>query len=298
MSSLKITLLGRFTIQEESRILAGFERAKVQELFSYLLLFRERPHPREALSTLLWDETAQARKYLRKALWHLQTALEKANGINGSGLLAADSDWIQLDKNADFWLDVANLERAFRLIQDVPGSELDDESAGILDKTVELYRGDLLENCYADWCLLERERYRLMFLAMLDKLMAYCEARQRYADGVSYGRLALRHDRARERTHRRIMRLYFLDGYRTDALRQYERCKSALQEELAVEPTLQTRRLFERICADDLARSSQSKQILPTSPSSTKELLAQLKDAQAILARIERQLRQGTTGTD
>ena len=47
---------------------------------------------------------------------------------------------------------------------------------------------------------------------------------------------ALLTDPARERTHRRLMRLKYLAGYRAEALRQYDRCAAILQEEFGCFP--------------------------------------------------------------
>ena len=44
-----------------------------------------------------------------------------------------------------------------------------------------------------------------------------------FAEPLAYGARILHCDRARERTHRRLMRLHFLAGDRTAALRQYPR---------------------------------------------------------------------------
>lgn len=41
-----------------------------------------------------------------------------------------------------------------------------------------------------------------MYLAMLDKLIVYCEAHHKYEAGLACGNRILRYDRARERTHR------------------------------------------------------------------------------------------------
>ena len=48
------------------------------------------------------------------------------------------------------------------------------------------------------------------------------------------------------------MKLYYFSGDRTAALRQYERCTSALREELDVEPAHSTRLLKELIARDQL----------------------------------------------
>jgi DNA-binding SARP family transcriptional activator len=44
------------------------------------------------------------------------------------------------------------------------------------------------------------------------------------------------------------MRLHQLAGNRTGALRQFERCRTALDEELGVGPGRLTRSLYEEIC--------------------------------------------------
>ena len=53
-----------------------------------------------------------------------------------------------------------------------------------------------------------------------------------------------------ERTHRRMVRIYYKSGERTAALRQYERCVEALNDELGVEPARETVELYEQICND------------------------------------------------
>ena len=48
------------------------------------------------------------------------------------------------------------------------------------------------------------------------------------------------------------MRLYYLAGDRTAALRQYQQCAAALDEELGVRPAQRTVRLYEQIRLDQV----------------------------------------------
>ena len=77
MNTLRIRLFGKFQVERDGYAMSGLDALKVQELFCYLLLNRDRPHHREALAGLLWGEysTSQSKKYLRQALWQLQLAL-------------------------------------------------------------------------------------------------------------------------------------------------------------------------------------------------------------------------------
>jgi hypothetical protein len=91
-----------------------------------------------------------------------------------------------------------------------------------------------------------------MYLTMLDKLMGYSEAHHEYEAGILYGARVLLFDRAREHTHRQLMRLQYLAGNRTGALRQYERCLIALEQELGVKPARSTTILYDQIRADQI----------------------------------------------
>jgi DNA-binding SARP family transcriptional activator len=256
MSTLRIFLFGKFHVRCGEQTLTGFDARKVQELFCYLLLNRDRPHSRDKLADFLWSDVGtQAKNYLRKTLWQLQSALNTLatpTPPNPKNVLLIESEWIQFNHETNLWFDVLFFEQAFALVKDVPGKQLVASSAQVLKTAEALYRGELLEGWYVDWCLYERERLQHMYLAMLDKLMEYSESHQEYETGQTYGMRALRYDRARERTHRRMMCLQYLAGDRTAALHQYERCVTALQEELGVQPAQSTVALYEKIRADQL----------------------------------------------
>jgi len=255
--AFEISLFGKFQVRLEGRLLAGLEAPKVQQLLSYLLLHRRRPHPREALAHLLWDgdHTEEPGKRLRKTLWQLRNALAPLPGSREEPLLEVDLEWIQINPRSELSLDTCRFQQALVQARGLPGSALDAARAQALRQAADLYRGGLQESWYQDWYLYERERFRYSYLILLDKLMGYCEAQRRYEEGLAYGALILRNDPARERTHRRLMRLYYLAGDRTQALRQYARCAQALDRELGVRPARSTLTLYQHICAD-CARSS------------------------------------------
>ncbi len=294
MALLRVRLLGQFRAQRGEEPLAGFGSRKVQELFGYLLLHRDRPHPREALAGALWGEShsTQSRKYLRQALWLLHVALAAPGDASRDELLILEPGWVRLNPEAELSLDVAQFEAAFERVNGVTGQEIDAPVATALREAVEFYAGDLLEGCYAEWCLCERQRLQTMYLAMLDKVMAYCEARRDCEAGIAYGALALRCEPASERTHRRLMRLHYLAGDRTAALRQFERCAAALQESLGVRPSRRTTGLYEQLRGDEpsppppipAARSLEG-----ASSPGLSEVLGHLDQLKAAMAELHRQ---------
>jgi DNA-binding SARP family transcriptional activator len=256
MNTLRISLFGKLSIQRMQDGCAMDERplievAKAQELLCFLLLHEDCPQPRERLAGVLWADLppARARQYLRKALWQLQSALGESGARPAEAVLQVERNGVAVNALADCWVDARCFAGAFDVAEGVPGRELTPAMAEGLETAVGLYRGELLEGWYQDWCIGERERFEVMHLAALDKLMGYCEYRQEYERGIQYGLRLLGRDRARERSHRALMRLYYLAGDRTSALRQFQRCAAALEEELNAPPSPQTVALFERIRA-------------------------------------------------
>nr|WP_046284310.1 BTAD domain-containing putative transcriptional regulator [Mycobacterium sp. UM_NZ2] len=283
---LSIRLLGRFEVCRGAHPLTGLEARHVQELVCYLLLSSRREHHRDILADTLWGEgeCLDARRLLRQALWQLQRALGDYR------LLTVHREWIKVDPQAQVRTDAGMIEAAFA------GSRnrvaMDQEQVGHADLAVAAYRGDLLEGCHLTWCVLERERVRAMYLDLLDQLLSRAEAAGDFRSGLRYGSLVLRQDRAHERTHRRVMRLYQMSGDRTGGLRQFERCRAALAEELGVEPAVSTRAIYESLRSDAGAagkarRSDASGRDGADDPrgASLEEIQRTLELAQALLAR-------------
>jgi DNA-binding SARP family transcriptional activator len=251
MASLHITLFGRLRCTVDHEPVGGMEPRKVQELLAYLLLHRTHPCTRESLATLMWGERhdAQARKYLRQVLWQLHSALDAACH-SADSLLHVDAEWVGINPAALLWLDIDRLEDAYKLTHQIEGHDLTESQVDTLRQAVALYQGDLLDGWYQDWCIFERERFQQIYLTLLDKLIAYAEHSLNYLMGIHYCELALRSDPARERTHRRLMRLHYRAGNRTGALRQYETCVAMLRRELDIEPANSTLLLYQQICSD------------------------------------------------
>lgn len=298
MPTLHVRLFGPFAIDHADQVGAGLTSTKARELLCYLLLHRDRPHAREPLAVLLWGDisAAQARTYLRKAIWQVQHALDNPEVPGNGGILRLDHDWIGLNPQTPLCLDVALFEDVYAQVQALPGASLDAPMAQAVQAAVDLYQGDLLEGWYQEWCLCARERLQNMYLALLDKLMAYCETHQAYDTGIAYGARMLHYDRANERTHQRLMRLHYRAGDRTAALHQYTHCVAALAEELGVPPRASTVALYDQIRQDQFADPAlgltQTLAAPPEAVAPLQAILDRLTGIQQTLADIQGQVHQ------
>jgi DNA-binding SARP family transcriptional activator len=247
MTRISVSLFGRLYVEVDGRPMAGFESRKAEELFCYLLLTRSHHTCRERLVEVLWPGAPanHGRTYLRKALWQLQRAFATA----GPHLFIVEPEWVYVNSAAELALDVGCFECAFQQALSQSGPCVSEPVAQALRDAVELYRGSLLESWYQEWLLFERERLRLSYIIMLEKLMAYCAARHDHEAGLDYALRVLRLDRAHEGTHRMLMQFNLMAGRPAAAMQQYDRCVNILRRDLGVEPAPKTTALYQQIRA-------------------------------------------------
>jgi DNA-binding SARP family transcriptional activator len=245
---LRLQLFGPGQASYDSQPLAGFPSQQCYHLLCYLLLNRHHPQCRERLAAVFWSQhpTATSRTYLRNALWRLRQALQAA-GAPADEYLSTDGDNVCFPNSGHYWLDVQAFETTVSRLQDGPGQALTAEHAACLEEAVDLYVGDLLEGVYEDWCLYDRERLRLLYLDALHRLVTFYEHHGPYERGLAYGNRILACDPTREKVHRQMMRLYWLQGDQHEALVQYKRCVQILLEELGVPPMKRTQSLYEQM---------------------------------------------------
>jgi predicted ATPase len=119
---------------------------------------------------------------------------------------------------------------------------------------VKLYRGDFLQQFFLndstefeEWTLMRRESTQQRVLDAHSYLADYYELHRDFQAVRRHAARMLELDPWREEAHRQMMRALALDGQRSAALAQYDTCKRVLAEELDVEPSAETRELYENI---------------------------------------------------
>ena len=102
MLALQVRLFGHFRLSSGDPASEQTLTSKAKELFCYLLLRRNRPHSREVLVSLLWQDatTAQSRKYLRQVLWQLHSFLLR---LANPQVLRINDDRVELCTRSDLW---------------------------------------------------------------------------------------------------------------------------------------------------------------------------------------------------
>lgn len=253
MERLRIELFGALRLHRGERPFSGgFRTQKSKELFAFLVLGRERSYPRSMLATVFWGDhpEPEARSNLRHNLSDIRKLLLN-NGIDPDSYFTVGSNEIAFNPSADFWLDVAEFEMHCDSAESDPHSPLSREEKESLGRALKLYRGELLESVYEDWCQYQREALRDRFLSALACLMQYHQTRREWDAAIVHGKRLLQNDVLLEHIHRDLMHCYYRAGNRPSALKQFAECERRLREELDVGPMEETKTLYQHILNED-----------------------------------------------
>jgi len=255
MARLSIQLLGTFQVTLNGEPVAHFGANTAQALLAYLAMHAGAPCQRTSLAGLLWSDydDSSALTNLRQALHRLRTAIGDEDA--SPPFLQATRTTIAFNPESDYWLDVDAFSRALELVRIHAHRSVETcaTCAERLAEAVELYEGEFLAGfsldsaLFEEWMVVERERLHGLALEALGRLATYHEGRGAHEQTARYARRALALEPWREEAHRALMRALALGGQRAAALAQYGKCRHILAEELGVEPSEETRALYEQI---------------------------------------------------
>ena len=178
MNHLEISLLGPFKVTLDGKPVTRFEADTARALLAYLALCASTQAPcrRETLAGLLWPEQpeAEARHNLRQALSRLRRAIGDRDADPPFLLITRQT--IQLNPEADAWLDVAAFDDRIAACQGHPHRRLEACHSCMqrMGEAADLYQGDLLGSFsvnsapFEDWLVAERERRHRQALDALE----------------------------------------------------------------------------------------------------------------------------------
>ncbi|MEN4012419.1 MAG: tetratricopeptide repeat protein [Bellilinea sp.] len=256
MPVLNITCFGHFQTRKDGELIRNFDTDKTRALLAYLAVERDRVHTRSRLAGLLWSDQPedQALHNLRQTLSYLRKALGETP--NAPVFLQVERDTIGLNPTASVQVDVhifeSKLKSALRYYPQPDGrrrfnplhlqAAIDIHHEPFLDQMV-LEGSPLFE----EWAMLMREQLVQCCVEGLSVLATYYERRCEYTLARQIISRIINLTPWEESAHAEMMRLLAVDGHRSAAQNQYLLLRRFLSEHLGVEPSHQTKTLFDAI---------------------------------------------------
>lgn len=260
MALLQLQTLGGYAVRGEGAPFDNFATDKVRALLAYLALEPDQPHRRSHLATLLWadwDERS-ALSNLRKSLFRLRQALDEIVPGAAEELLDSARHTIQLKSTL---VEVDALQFQAWLRESEQHQHADPYRCTTcrerLVAAAGLYRGDLLQGLllsgaqpFEEWLTVQQEWLHRQAMSLLEGLADAFQADGSYDAAIDFASRQLALEPWRESTHRQLMLLYATTGQQALAIRQYEKCRLVLAEELGVLPAAETEQLLAAIRED------------------------------------------------
>lgn len=243
---LRICLLGTFHLLQEDQPLDVPLAGKSVTLLASLALHLETGVPREALLETLWpdQDPTLSTVSLNSLVYSLQRRLRDEAQCPPPVVYANRA--YQLNRGAGVSTDIARFDALASRGNWLTVAGLDVDAAWHYTRALELYRGDLAAGSDV-FAIIERERLRARYLAILAWLAERALRRGEDAAALDHGLRLLASDPCREDAHRIVMRARVRRGERAQALRQYRLCEQVLRDEFDAEPEALTTELFHRI---------------------------------------------------
>ncbi len=234
--SLQIFLLGQFKLQVGDQSLELPSRP-AQSLLAYLTLNAGVTQRREKLASLLWPEATEtnARSYLRQALWRIRKSFSQTS-LTWEDFLKTNDIHVTFDGQSDYWLDAEVLLDNFEA-----------KSTAELIAVAQLYQGELLPGFYDEWIVLERDRFQAAYQQLMNQLLERLLQAGSWDEVLHWGEEWIRLGHVPEPAYRALLRAYAGLGNQSMINATYRRCVQALDRDLCVEPSPETKRLYEEI---------------------------------------------------
>ncbi len=250
---MNVQFFGNLSIRAGERPTPRIKGKKNATVLAYLLFHHHRPTHKDILMDRFWRNyaTSSARNSLNVAICHIRKSLSKtfhkqeiivyhreSYGINPELKVITDTE-----KFIHYWKRGSAIESSQGMAQ----------ALKTYNTALGYYKQEFLSDIRFDsWCDHERDNLKEIYLYILNRLGTHLFDEKQFEACININKKMLKEDSCLEEIHRKQMACYYKVGLADLALRQYIRCKKALEKELNLEPSLPTVELFKGIQAGKL----------------------------------------------
>lgn len=240
---LRVFVLGQFKVEANNQPVEIPSRP-AQSLLAFLILNKGTYYRREKLAGLFWPDAneANARGYLRQALWRIRKAFERAS-VQWQDYFQIEEISISFNTQAEYWLDAAFiLKRREASAWQVPE----------LVEALELYPGEMLPGFYDEWVVLERERLLAAFELKMQLLLERLIKGRAWYEVMEWAERWIALGGAPEPAFRALMLAHAGTENRAGVRGVYNRCVEKLNNEIGVQPSKELQELCKRVQQGEL----------------------------------------------
>ena len=238
---LIIRAFGKSSISVGGKLLTlkDWQTQSVRDLFFYFLT-SQKPLTREQVGDTLWPEIDDPQKIklrFKNDIYRLRRAV-------GQEVVTYEDVFYGFNRALDFEYDVEAFESF--LARAKLTNEIEEQIA-LYKQAVALVIGPFLDDIYAGWAMLERDRLSQVYLTALLTLSELLLKQAQPEEALAACQRALEYDIAFEAAYALSMLIYDRMGDRASIIRTYQACVDALNRQLGLPPSNDTEQLYRRL---------------------------------------------------
>jgi DNA-binding SARP family transcriptional activator len=249
-----VRLFGGFEVRTSEGLVSdkAWGKRKARLLFAMLVSRSGKDIPRDQLIDYLWPEMPEHRALNNfYVVWSsMKRALAPGTGRDQPCPYVEHVRGICRVVPGRLRTDLDEFERLLVVARKAHAANDPEMVLAALTELAEVYRGELLPgDAYDDWFAPLRERCRHDFEDAMLRAAGILEAQGNPHDGLAHLRQAMLYDPWREDLYQAALRLQIAAGQRSAAIETYMSCRSRLVEDLGIDPSAETRRLYDHVLA-------------------------------------------------
>ncbi len=251
VTDLTVNMLGPVEIlRDPTRPLAAdaWTTRRARDILCFIVSRRHHRASKDTIIDTFWGETDMdvVEKNFHPTVSHIRKALNSNQPLKQNFLLYRDGDY-QLNPEFSYRVDVEEFDRLLSEGESARRARKFEDCVHAYEQALALYRGEFMQGSYEPWVEEQRTYYREQYLRLLESLAAVAETAADWQKAMQLAQLIVREDQFREDIHCMILRAYAAMGNRGAVKEHYEGLKRILEHELGVEPSPETRKLYQQL---------------------------------------------------
>jgi LuxR family maltose regulon positive regulatory protein len=251
VTDLTVNMLGPVEIiRDPTRPLAGdaWPTRRARDILCFIVSRRHHRASKDTIVDTFWGETdfAVVEKNFHPTVSHIRKALNSNQPLKQNFLLYRDGDY-QLNSEFSYQIDTEDFDARLSEGENARRAREFEKCIDAYESALKLYRGEFMQGSYEPWVEEQRAYYREQYLRLLEALAGVAQAAADWPKVTQLAQQIIRDDQFREDIHCLMMRAHAAMGNRGAVKDQFEGLKKLLASELGVEPSAETKKLYQQL---------------------------------------------------
>ncbi len=251
VTDLTVNMLGPVEIQRDpTRPLSAdaWPTRRARDILCFIVSRRHHRASKDTIIDTFWGETDfdVVEKNFHPTISHIRKALNSNQPLKQNFVLYRDGDY-QLNAEFSYRIDIEEFDRLVSEGENARRAREFEDCVKAYEGALALYRGEFMQGSYEPWVEDQRSYYREQYLRLLEALAGVAETSEDWPKAMQLAQRIIGEDQFREDIHCLVMKAHAALGNRGAAREHFEGLKRLLQKELGVEPSQETRKLYQQL---------------------------------------------------